>query len=271
MSLRKVLWFVLPAVILGALGWWIHRRSSGPPEAPFARVQRERLVSTLVTNGRAEPWEWVAVRAERPGLIERVAVEKGARVSKGAVIAEVEAREAHTDLATDSARVFPAQAELEGLKQGGRTVDLAEIESGLARGMPVTITWGALPGRQWKGTVDQVPIEVAPLATRQVGEVLCTIDNPGRELLPGTNINAEIVSQVVDHGLVIPKEALRRQSNRAGVLLLRGEQVFWRPITPGASSVTRRAVLDGLAEGDAVALAPDRALHDGERVRPVYR
>jgi multidrug efflux pump subunit AcrA (membrane-fusion protein) len=97
MSLRKVLWFVLPAVILGALGWWIHRRSSGPPEAPFARVQRERLVSTLVTNGRAEPWEWVAVRAERPGLIERVAVEKGARV-------------------------FPAQAELEGLKQGGRTV-----------------------------------------------------------------------------------------------------------------------------------------------------
>jgi len=122
MSLRKVLWFVLPAVILGALGWWIHRRSSGPPEAPFARVQRERLVSTLVTNGRAEPWEWVAVRAERPGLIERVAVEKGARVSKGAVIAEVEAREAHTDLATDSARVFPAQAELEGLKQGGRTV-----------------------------------------------------------------------------------------------------------------------------------------------------
>ena len=38
-------------------------------------------------------------------------------------------------------------------------------------GMPVTITWDALPGRRWKGVVDRLPTEVAPLGTRQVGEV----------------------------------------------------------------------------------------------------
>ena len=406
MSLRKLLWFGLPVVLLGALGWWIRLRASAPPEVPFVRVTRERLLSTLVTNGKAEPWEWVAVRAQHPGVVEKVAVEKGERVAKGALIAEVDAREARADLASASARVAQVQAELEGLRLGGRAVDKAEIDSALARarldleaaqkdlavsrrlaareaatrqevtdatrkveqiqaqiqalehkraalvgptdtaaaearlkeamaaqeaaeqrlepalvrapiaglvyqlearvgtylnpgdlvasiglldklrvrvyvdepelgrvarGMPVTITWDALPGRQWKGSVDRLPTEVVPLATRQVGEVLCTIDNPGRELLPGTNVNAEITTSVVEDGLVIPKEALRRQSQRAGVFLLRGERVAWREITPGPSSVTRLVVLEGLAEGDAVALAPDRVLQDGQQVRAVFR
>jgi multidrug efflux pump subunit AcrA (membrane-fusion protein) len=100
--------------------------------------------------------------------------------------------------------------------------------------------------------------------------VLCTIDNPGGELLPGTNVNAEITASVVEDGLVIPKEALRRQADRAGVFLLRGEQVSWHGVTPGPSGVTRVVILDGLAEGDAVALAPDRVLAEGQRVRAVF-
>jgi HlyD family secretion protein len=136
--------------------------------------------------------------------------------------------------------------------------------------MPVSITWDALPTRQWKGSVDRTPTEVVPLGTRQVGEVLCTIDNPGGELLPGTNVNAEITASVVEDGLVIPKEALRRQADRAGVFLLRGEQVSWHGVTPGPSGVTRVVILDGLAEGDAVALAPDRVLAEGQRVRAVF-
>ncbi|MBM3745455.1 MAG: efflux RND transporter periplasmic adaptor subunit [Acidobacteria bacterium] len=405
MSLRRLLWIGLPAALLFVLVWWLRWRASTPPEVPFARVKRERLVSTLVTNGKAEPWEWMAVRAELAGVVERVAVERGARVARGALIAEVDAREARGGLAATDARVAQAQAEVDGLRQGGRAVDLAEIESGvrkarldleaaqkdlavsrrlaekqaatrqevvdagrrveqlqaqlqalerkrgalvssadtaaaearlqealaaqkaarqrlevaliwapitgvvfqlearpgmylspgalvasvglldklrvrvyvdepelgrIRREMPVTITWDALPGRQWKGSVDRTPTEVVPLGTRQVGEVLCTIDNPNGELLPGTNVNAEITASVIENGLVIPKEALRRQANRAGVFWLRDDRVNWREVTPGPSSVTRVVVLDGLAEGDAVALAPDRVLADGDRVRAVF-
>jgi HlyD family secretion protein len=405
MSLRRLRWIGLPAALLFALIWWLRWRASTPSEVPFARVKRERLVSTLVTNGKAEPWEWMAVQAEMAGMVERVAVERGARVARGALIAEVDAREARAGLDAADARVAQARAELEGLRQGGRTVDLAEIESGvrkarldleaaqkdlavsrrlaekqaatsqevvdagrkveqlqaqlqalqrkrtalvsstdtaaaearlqealaaqkaarqrldvalirspiagmvyrlearsgmylspgalvasvglldklrvrvyvdepelgrIARGMPVSITWDALPTRQWKGSVDRTPTEVVPLGTRQVGEVLCTIDNPGGELLPGTNVNAEITASVVEDGLVIPKEALRRQADRAGVFLLRGEQVSWHGVTPGPSGVTRVVILDGLAEGDAVALAPDRVLAEGQRVRAVF-
>jgi len=406
MSWKKLLCVGLLVLLAGLLGWWIRLSRSAASEVSFTRVKRERLVSTLVTNAKAEPREWVAVRAERAGTVERVAVEKGTRVAKGALIAEVDTRDARTELAAAGARVAQVQAELEGLKQGGRAVDLAAIDSGLVRarldleaaekdlavsrrlaekqaatrqevtdatrrveqiraeiqalerkrpalvsrtdtsaaearlcealaaqqaaeqrlelalirapmtgvvyqldvrrgayvspgtlvasvglldklrvrvyvdepelgrvagGMPVTLTWDALPGKQWKGSVDRLPTEVVPLANRQVGEVLCTIDNPGGELLPGTNVNAEITTNVVEGGLVIPKQALRRQSNRTGVFVLEGERVAWREIRPGPSSVTRLVVLGGLAEGDAVALAPDRVLKDGDRVRAVIQ
>jgi RND family efflux transporter MFP subunit len=137
-------------------------------------------------------------------------------------------------------------------------------------GLPVNITWDALPGQRWPAVVEQLPVEVYPLGTRHVGEVLCTIDNPGRLLVPGTNINAEIRSQVVHNALTIPKEALRRDAKGAGVFVLTGGTIHWRAIKVGASSINRVQIADGLAEGDDVALPTDLALRDGEKVKAEY-
>jgi len=108
------------------------------------------------------------------------------------------------------------------------------------------------------------------MGTRQVGEVLCTIENPQHVLVPGTNVNVEIRSRVVENALTIPKEALRRDTNGAGVLVLTGDTVRWRPIKTGTSSISRVQVADGLAEGDSVALPTDFTLRDGEKVRAAY-
>jgi HlyD family secretion protein len=147
-----------------------------------------------------------------------------------------------------------------------------EPEMGRVRqGMPVTITWDAMPGREWKGQVERTPTEVISLGTRQVGEVICTIENPGSDLPPGANVNAEIQTQVVDNALTIPKEAVRRNTaNQVGVFVLRGDHVEWRAVTLGASSVTRSAV-EGLAEGDAVALSTEKPLENGQAVTPIMR
>lgn len=137
-------------------------------------------------------------------------------------------------------------------------------------GLPVNITWDALPGQTWPGTVEQLPVEVHPLGTRQVGEVLCTIDNPRHVLVPGTNINAEIRSQVVNNALTIPKEAMRRDNKGAGVFVLAGDTIHWRAVKTGASSINRVQIAEGLAEGDAVALPTDLPLRDGDKVRAEY-
>ncbi|HOQ43879.1 MAG TPA: efflux RND transporter periplasmic adaptor subunit [Bryobacteraceae bacterium] len=405
MSRARVALIVI-AVPIVALAWWIHRRNTSPREVPFTKVKRESLVSMLSTNGKVEPAEWVFVKAERPGVVLRVLVEKGQRVEKGALLVELDPRDARAEVASAEAAVAGARAQLQVMMEGGRSAEKVEIENALERnrrelriaerdyeslkrllekhaatkmevaealqkvqqlqadiealerkraalvesadrasaeaklreaeaaleqartrlarsrivapisgtvyelsarrgsyvntgdtvaeigelgtlrvrvyvdepelgrvaeGMPAVITWDAMPERQWKGTVEKMPTQIVALGTRQVGEVIVTIENADQSLLPGTNINAEIISQVVDNGLTIPKEAIRRENDKMGVYVLRGDHVEWQDVELGASSVTRAVVTQGLSEGDLVALTTDQPLSRGERVKPVMR
>ena len=138
-------------------------------------------------------------------------------------------------------------------------------------GEPVGITWDAMPGHQWKGTVDKLPTQVVKLDTRQVGEVGCVIENPDRDLLPNANITAEIQATTAENALVVPKEVVRRLGSETGVFLLQNDRVVWRKVSLGVASYTKMQVLSGLNEGDAVALPSEKALKDGLRVEPVFQ
>ncbi|HOK47431.1 MAG TPA: efflux RND transporter periplasmic adaptor subunit, partial [Bryobacteraceae bacterium] len=96
---------------------------------------------------------------------------RGSYVNTGDTVAEI------GELGTLRVRVYVDEPEL------GR----------VAEGMPAVITWDAMPERQWKGTVEKMPTQIVALGTRQVGEVIVTIENADQSLLPGTNINAEII------------------------------------------------------------------------------
>jgi HlyD family secretion protein len=136
----------------------------------------------------------------------------------------------------------------------------------VAKGMPVTITWDALPGREWMGEVDKTATEVVALGTRQVGEVACVIQNPDRDLLPGTNVNIQIQAQSVADALAIPKEAVRTQNGKTGVFVLAGDHLAWKNITLGIANTTRTQV-EGLNEGEDVALPSEKPLRDGMPVK----
>ena len=140
----------------------------------------------------------------------------------------------------------------------------------VARGKPVVITWDAVPGRQWKGIVDKTPSQIVPLGTRQVGEVLCVIENPNNELLPGTNVNVEIGTEEAANALTIPKEAVRRELGQAGVFTLAGNKLAWKKITLGVANTTRTQV-EGLNENDPVALPSDKLLKEGMTVIPRFQ
>ncbi len=140
----------------------------------------------------------------------------------------------------------------------------------VTKGLPVAITWDALPGRQWQGEVDKTPTEVVALGTRQVGEVVCLIQNPDRDLLPGTNVNADIRSQSVSNALAIPKEAVRNQAGKNGVFVLADDHLVWKPVTLGLTNTTQTQV-EGLHEGDAVALSSDHPLKNGALVTPIFQ
>ncbi len=140
----------------------------------------------------------------------------------------------------------------------------------VSHGLPVSITWDALPGRTWKGEVDKTPTQVEALGSRQVGQVICVIENPNRDLLPGTNVTAEIRAESVQNALTIPREAIRRELGQAGVFVLSGDRVVWKKITMGIGNTTR-AQVEGVNEGDSIALPTEKPLKEGAVVKAVYQ
>ncbi len=146
-----------------------------------------------------------------------------------------------------------------------------EPELGRVRaGLPVQITWDALPERRWQARVERMPAQVVPMGTRMVGEVWAICENPSLDLPPGANVNVRIRSQVVENAITIPKAALRRQGDGLGVFLLDGNRLVWRQVEIGATSEVDAEVRRGLRPGDAVALPVDRPLRPGMEVRPVF-
>ena len=190
-----------------------------------------------------------AIHAPLAGIVYGLKVRPGAYVQAGDEIANV------GKLDRVRVRVYVDEPEL------GR----------VSVGQPVKIAWSAQPGKQWSGTVERDATGIVALGTRQVGEVLCTIDNPGHELVPGTNIDAEIRTSVVEGALTIPREALRREMGAIGVYVLEGDAIHWRKVETGSSSVTRVAITQGLKEGEGVALPTEQPLKEGEQVAPVWR
>jgi HlyD family secretion protein len=140
----------------------------------------------------------------------------------------------------------------------------------VAIGQAVRITWDALQGRSWLGTVEKRPSQVIALGARQVGEVLCTIHNQDHDLIPGTNVNAFILTQVVENALTIPKTAVRRERGTGVYVLQMDNTAKWVNIVTGASDALRVEVVGGLSDGDAVMLPSDLTVHDGDRVTATF-
>jgi HlyD family secretion protein len=128
--LRKLLIVALVIVAL-VIGWGVLRKNR-PPEVAFARVKQGPLASSLVTNGKAEPYEWQAVRSDVTGVIRAVLVKEGQAVTAGAVLAEISDPTAQTAIEAAEARLAEARANLSGLEAGGKPAELAEIENSVA-------------------------------------------------------------------------------------------------------------------------------------------
>ena len=223
------------------------RRTSLVAQPDLAAAQAHlRDVEVAVSLARQRGAQSV-VRAPITGIVYGLTVRAGGFVRAGDPIASI------GQLDRVRVRVYVDEPEL------GRVV----------LGQPVTIRWQALSGKEWHGTVERKPTSIQAMGSRQVGEVVCTVDNPGRDLIPGTNVDAEIRTAVVANALVIPREALRHDANGDYVLSLSGDVLVRRSVKTGESNVSLVEIASGLANTDSVALPTQAAIKPGDRVTPV--
>ena len=400
----KKLWFLLVIPVILLL-WWAADRKEGIPSIHFAIVKRETLSSIISTNGKVEPIEYAAARAEIAGIVRNVAIERGQKVALGQTLVTLDDASQRAAVDTARAQLEEAKAEAGNVEQGGKLFQLTDytgrlnaaqlalsdakrrlesvqrlyqkqaatheevlaVESAVAAAkqqvqsiensrktlvapsdrnistakledakagfelaqhrlaltvikapmagtayqfdirqgtylevgalvatignltqmrvrvyvdepdlgrvapnLPVEITWEARAGQRWQGRVTQTPTEIVTLGSRQVGVVICVIDNPNQELLPGTNIDANIISKVVQNAVSIPKQALQTTAQGSGVWKLdKANHVQWQPVTAGISTITSVEIKSGLQLGDEVVLPSDATLTNGMQVKPL--
>jgi HlyD family secretion protein len=158
-------------------------------------------------------------------------------------------------------------AELADLRQTRVRVFVDEPELGsLQKGQAVEITWEALPTRTWQGEVEQLPKTVVARGSRNVGEVLCSVNNEEGALLPNINVNVRIRTGDRQNVLTVPRRAVRTEGGGHYVFVVDQGRLRKRDIDAGISTATDYEILSGITEQETIALPGGSELQEGMAV-----
>lgn len=226
----------------------LNSRFSSPE---VAKVQASAVEARAAYAAAEELLRHSNVTAPFAGTVYQVPVKPGSYVNGGDLLVQV------ANLDKVRVRAFVDEPEI------GR----------LAKGQKVEITWDALPGRSWEGTLTRVPTSVTMVGTRTVGEITSEIDNTDRKLLPNVNVNVSIISARHENALTVSREAVHDVEGKRYVYKIADDKIESHEVQTGLSSLTRVEVVKGLPEGALVALGAINAqpLHNGMDVKVVER
>ncbi|HEY3936956.1 MAG TPA: efflux RND transporter periplasmic adaptor subunit [Bryobacteraceae bacterium] len=125
---RYWLLLVLPLLLLL---WWGLGHGESAPTIHFSPVQRVTIESTVSTNGKVEPAESAIARAQAPGVVRAIAVQRGQRVTAGQTLVTLDNTAAQSQLAAAMAKEQEARAEETTLAQGGKAATLANLNDSI--------------------------------------------------------------------------------------------------------------------------------------------
>ena len=138
----------------------------------------------------------------------------------------------------------------------------------IAVGQTARITAQSAGGRERRGEIDRI----APVVDSRSGTVKVTVAIPAEEgLLPGMYVTAELVTEVHDDALLVPKRALVYDDDQLFVFRVgndsRVERLLVRPVLEDRTYIEPAG--DVLAPGDRIVVAGQAGLKNGSLVRDV--
>jgi len=220
-------------------------RYSGPEAA---RIEAQAAEAQAAYDAAEDALRKSSVRAPFDGVVYSLPVKQGAFVPAGELLLQ------EADLSRVLVRAFVDEPDI------GR----------LQRGQAVEITWDAVSGRTWTGSVSTVPSTVKLRVSRNVGETTCVVDNQDLRLLPNVNVGVTIVVAEHNNVLTLQRDALRIDEAKPYVFRIVGNRLQRQTIEFSLQNLTRVEITSGLSEGDSVALpAEDKPLFDGAAVKVV--
>lgn len=214
-----------------------------------ARIEAQAAEAQAAYDAAEDALRKSSVRAPFDGVVYSLSVKQGAFAQAGELLLQ------EADLSKVLVRAFVDEP------------DVGRLQSG----QKVEITWDAVPGRIWNGTVNTVPATVKLRGSRNVGETTCIVDNRDLRLLPNVNVGVTIVVAQHDNVLTLQRDALRIDETQPYVYRIVDDHVQRRTIQFSLQNLTRVEITSGLSEGDTVALPAEepKPLFDGAAVKVV--
>jgi HlyD family secretion protein len=206
-----------------------HERYSQPE---VARVTAQQTQSQAAYAAAQDILAQLNIRAPFDGVVYSLPVRQGTFVNPGDLVLQ------EADLSKVLVRAFVDEPDV------GR----------LAPGQRIEVTWDALPGRVWAGSVNAIPSVVKLRGTRNVGETTCLVDNHDYKLLPNVNVGVTIITAEHKDVLTVPREAVRQSDSKTYVFQIVNDQLQRREVQTSISNLTQVEVTAGLAENAQVAL-----------------
>ncbi len=215
-----------------------------------ARVQAQGAEAQAAYDAAAEALAKSSVRAPFDGVVYALPVKQGSYVQTGDLLLQV------GDLSKMLVRSFVDEPEI------GR----------LSAGQKIEVTWDAVPGRVWNGTVSTIPSTVKLHGSRNVGEVTCTVDNHDLRLLPNVNVGVTLISAEHSDVLTLPREAVRMDDTKPYVYQVVNGELKRRDVEVSLQNLTEVEITAGLQEHSQVARSSTDAkpLADGAHVKVVH-
>ena len=220
-----------------------------PPEISSVQAQKQQAEAAYAAA--LDVLSKLNIRAPFTGVVYSLPVKQGAYVNPGDPVVQ------EADFTRVLVRAFVDEPDL------GR----------LAADQKIELTWDAVPGRVWNGTLGAVPAEVKIHGTRNVGEVTSIVDNADLKLLPNVNVGVSIVTAEHNNVLTVPREAIRQDGDRTLVYQInKNNELQRRDIKTSLSNLTKVEVINGLSEHDSVALTStnSKPLKEGTPVKVVH-
>ncbi len=137
-------------------------------------------------------------------------------------------------------------------------MNVDELDIGLMQvGQPVQVVADALDGQEFTGRVSKISIKGSSSNGVTTYPITVTLDEFGA-LLPGMNINAEVVLQQAEDVLLVPMNAI----SRGNMLLVEGSNgeasdlpgYCWRQLELGLNDDYYVEVISGVREGEKIAV-----------------
>jgi HlyD family secretion protein len=199
----------------------------------IARVEAQKTEAQSAYAAAENILSQLNIRAPFDGIVYSLPVHQGSYVSPGDLVLQ------EANLSQVLVRTFVDEPDV------GR----------LAPGQRIELTWDAIPGRIWQGSVSTVPSTVKLLGTRNVGETTCVVDNGDLKLLPNINVGVTIVTAEHRDALTVPREAVRLDDGKTFVYQIVNDELQRRDIQTSISNLTQVEITGGVTEKALLALA----------------